>query len=90
MPHPPFTFKPGKKIRLSRLDTTSTGDFQDSDDAQPKLNKYIKQLTEATPQADGQSDLRRLFLYDPSRTRHLMQFTQEVMRAPGPLPPGER
>ncbi len=46
MPHPPFTFKPGKKIRLSRLDTTSTGDFKDSDDAQPKLKKYIEQLTE--------------------------------------------
>lgn len=51
---------------------------------------YVKQLTEETPQADGQSDLRRLFVYDPSRTRHLMQFTQEVMRAPGPLSPGER
>ncbi len=51
---------------------------------------YIKHLTDSTPQADGQSDLRRLFVYDPSRTRHLMQFTQAVMRDPGPVSPGER
>ena len=46
MHHPPFTFKPGKKIRLSRLDTASTGDFKNPEDAAPKLKKYIERLTE--------------------------------------------
>ena len=51
---------------------------------------YIQELKTATPQADGHSDLRHLFAYDPSRTQHLLQFTQAVMRAPGPLTSGER
>ena len=51
---------------------------------------FIPELKTATPQADGQSDLRHLFAYDPGRTKHLLQFTQAVMRAPGPLSPGER
>jgi alkylhydroperoxidase family enzyme len=51
---------------------------------------FIPELKTATPQADGQSDLRHLFAYDPERTQHLLQFTQAVMRAPGPLSSGER
>lgn len=51
---------------------------------------FIQHLKDATPQADGQSDLRHLFAYDPSRTQYLLQFTQATMRAPGPLSPGER
>jgi hypothetical protein len=51
---------------------------------------YIAHLKDATPQADGQSDLRHLFAYDPSRTQHLLEFTQATMRMPGPLSPGER
>ena len=51
---------------------------------------FIAHLKDATPQADGQSDLRHLFAYDPARTQYLLQFTQAVMRAPGPLSPGER
>ena len=51
---------------------------------------FIQELKTATPQADGQSDLRRLFAYDPSRTQHLLEFTQAVMRAPGALSAGER
>lgn len=51
---------------------------------------FIAHLKDATPQADGQSDLRHLFAYDPSRTQHLLQFTQVAMRDPGPLSPGER
>jgi alkylhydroperoxidase family enzyme len=31
-----------------------------------------------------------LFAYDPARSEHLLKFTQEVMRGPGPLSPGER
>jgi alkylhydroperoxidase family enzyme len=51
---------------------------------------FIRHLKDATPQALGQSDLRHLFAYDPERTQHLLRFTQEVMRSPGPLAPGER
>jgi alkylhydroperoxidase family enzyme len=51
---------------------------------------FIQHLVDATPQCEGQSDLRRLFVYDSNRTTHLLQFTQAVMRGPGPLSPGER
>ena len=51
---------------------------------------FIKHLKDSTPQVNGQSELRHLFAYDPSRSRHLLQFTQAAMRAPGPLSPGER
>jgi alkylhydroperoxidase family enzyme len=51
---------------------------------------FISHLKDSTPQANGQSDLRHLFAYDPSRTKHLLEFTQAVMRAPGELSPGER
>lgn len=50
---------------------------------------YLKEIVAATPQADGQSDLRRLFAYRPETMRHLLTFTQGVMREMGPLPPGE-
>lgn len=54
------------------------------------LQMFIAHLKDSTPQANGQSDLRHLFAYDPSRTKHLLEFTQAVMRHPGPLSPGER
>ncbi|HWH51590.1 MAG TPA: hypothetical protein VN651_08595 [Gemmatimonadaceae bacterium] len=50
---------------------------------------FIKEIVDATPQADGQSDLRRLFAFRPDATRHVLQFTQAVMRDMGPLAPGE-
>ena len=31
-----------------------------------------------------------LFAFKPDRTDHLARFTQEVMRGPSPLSPGER
>ena len=51
---------------------------------------FIQEFVDATPQCSGLSDLRRLFAYDPARSTPLLQFTQAVMRAPGPLTPGER
>ena len=51
---------------------------------------FIPEIKTSTPQADGQSDLRHLFAYDPARTQYLLQFTQAVMRAPGPMTAGER
>lgn len=50
---------------------------------------FLKALVDATPQAEGQTDLRRLFAYRPESMRHLLAFTQSVMRETGPLPPGE-
>ena len=49
---------------------------------------YVSQIKDATPQANGQSDLRHLFAFKPDSTRHLLAFTQSVMRG-GPLSPGE-
>ncbi len=49
---------------------------------------FLQHMKDATPQANGQSDLRHLFAYRPDSTRHLLAFTQTVMRE-GPLPPGE-
>ena len=34
--------------------------------------------------------IMHLFAYKPDRTDHLAAFTQEVMRGPSPLPPGQR
>ena len=51
---------------------------------------FIAHLKDSTPQANGQSDLRHLFAYDPGRSKHLLEFTQAVMRHPGALSPGER
>lgn len=50
---------------------------------------FLDHLKTATPQANGQSDLRHLFAYRPDATRHLLAFTQSVMRDMGPLSPGE-
>jgi hypothetical protein len=49
---------------------------------------FLQEIVDATPQANGQSDLRRLFSYKPESMRYLLSFTQSVMRD-GPLPPGE-
>lgn len=50
---------------------------------------YLQHIVDATPQANGQSDLRRLFAFEPASMHHLLRFTQAVMRETGPLPPGE-
>jgi alkylhydroperoxidase family enzyme len=50
---------------------------------------YLDYLKTATPQANGQSDLRHLLAFRADSTRHLLAFTQSVMRDAGPLPPGE-
>lgn len=34
--------------------------------------------------------IMHLFAYKPDRTGHLAHFTQEVMRGPSPLSPGQR
>jgi alkylhydroperoxidase family enzyme len=59
------------------------------DAALSRPDVHLPQLKTATPQADGQSDLRHLFAYQPRAMRHLLAFTQAVMREVGPLSPGE-
>ena len=49
---------------------------------------YLRQMKDATPQVNGQSDLRYLFAYRPETMRHMLAFTQSIMRD-GPLAPGE-
>ena len=34
--------------------------------------------------------IMHLFAFKPERTKHLERFTQDVMRGPSPLPPGQR
>ena len=34
--------------------------------------------------------IQHLFAFKPERTDHLARFTQEVMRGPSPLSPGQR
>jgi alkylhydroperoxidase family enzyme len=51
---------------------------------------FFPEIVEATQQVNGQSDLRRLFVYRPEVFRHLLQFTEAVMRGPGVLTQGER
>lgn len=49
---------------------------------------FVSEIKDATPQANGQSELRHLLAFKPDSTRHLLVFTQSVMRG-GPLSPGE-
>jgi alkylhydroperoxidase family enzyme len=49
---------------------------------------FVSHIKDATPQANGQSELRHLLAFNPDSTRHLLAFTQSVMRG-GPLAPGE-
>ena len=49
---------------------------------------FLQHMKDATPQCSGQSDLRHLFAYRPETMRHLLAFTQSVMRD-GPLAAGE-
>lgn len=51
---------------------------------------YLQEIKQATPQANGQSDLRHLFAYRPDHFGKLLSFTEYVMRGPGALPQGDR
>jgi hypothetical protein len=41
---------------------------------------FLQQMKDATPQANGQSDLRHLFAYRPDAMRHHLAFTPVAMR----------
>jgi hypothetical protein len=52
--------------------------------AHAEIIKRLKSEGAPVPQ------IMHLFAYRPDRTGHLANFTQEVMRGPSPLSPGQR
>ena len=64
---------------------------------EPMYLSEIEARTGDTPLARAVREARgflpqiiHLFAFKPEATRHLMRFTQEVMRGPSPLSPGFR
>ena len=59
---------------------------EDHDDPGPRghVIRRMKAVGHPVPQ------IMHLFAFKPDRTRHLSRFTQEVMRGPSPLTPGQR
>jgi len=51
---------------------------------------FIPEVKAATPEVNGMPEILHLFAFKPNATRHLMAFTQEVMRGEGDLPIGLR
>lgn len=43
-----------------------------------------------SPNLNGMPEIRHLFAFKPGATKHLMAFTQEIMRGESGLSPGER
>jgi alkylhydroperoxidase family enzyme len=66
----------------------------------PMFLHSVEEHQAAEPHATSFSQMRaagvpipqilHLFAYKPERTDHLARFTQEVMRGPSPLLPGQR
>ena len=64
----------------------------------PMFLRDVEENPKPSPYADairamqGQEypQIWHLFAYLPKATQHLAAFTQEIMRVPGPLPPGFR
>jgi hypothetical protein len=56
----------------------------DGEGARADLIRRMRGMGATIPQ------LLHLFAYKPHATEHLERFTQEVMRGPSPLSPGER
>jgi alkylhydroperoxidase family enzyme len=74
------------KVRFSRR----IGNLPYLPAADPLFPMFIRHFKDATPQVNGQSELRHLMAYDTARSGPLLAFTQAVMRSDGALPPGER
>jgi alkylhydroperoxidase family enzyme len=56
----------------------------------PKPGPYSELLREMRESGSEYPQIWHLFGYLPSATQHLARFTQEIMRGPGPIPPGMR
>ena len=51
---------------------------------------FLKEIKAATPLPAPSTGIMHLFAFAPQMTKHLMAFTQEVMRGDGELPIGLR
>jgi alkylhydroperoxidase family enzyme len=66
----------------------------------PMFLKEVESHEAAGPRGEAIAGMRaagvpvpqimHLFAFKPQHTQHLERFTQEVMRGPSPLPPGQR
>lgn len=59
-------------------------------EANSKPGPYAELLKQLRENGGEYPQIYHLFGYLPSATQHLARFTQEMMRGPGPLPPGIR
>jgi alkylhydroperoxidase family enzyme len=59
-------------------------------EAKPAAGKVADMMAHMRAEGMPIPQIWHLFAYKPAMTRHLADFTQEVMRGPSPLPPGMR
>jgi alkylhydroperoxidase family enzyme len=69
-----------------RMEPMYLPDVEEHEDPGPRGEaiRAMKAMAAPVPQ------ILHLFAYKPDRTEHLARFTQGVMRATSPLPPGQR
>ena len=51
---------------------------------------FLPEIKKSTPAVNGMPEILHLFAFRPNATRHLMAFTQEVMRGESEIPVGWR
>ena len=56
----------------------------------PEPSPYAHAIESARAAGKEYPQIWHLFAFKPAATEHLARFTQEIMREPGPLPPGFR
>jgi hypothetical protein len=56
----------------------------------PKPGPYANLIRQMRESGSEYPQIWHLFAYLPKAMEHLARFTQEIMRGPGPLPPGIR
>ena len=56
----------------------------------PKPSAYYDSIRMMRASGAEYPQIWHMFAYLPKATEHLSWFTQEIMRGPGPLPPGMR
>ena len=59
-------------------------------EAQPQPSGYLDAIEMMRTKGMEYPQIWHLFAFLPKATGHLARFTQEIMREPGPLPPGIR
>ena len=56
----------------------------------PKAGPYADLIQTMRARGAEYPQIWHLFAYLPQATEHLARFTQEILRGPGPFPPGIR